>query len=349
MTDIKSIIVGGGKIRQSNIELLRVIAMFLVMVVHADYFALGSPNLADMKIAPVSTVARIFVEAISICCVNVFVLISGYFGIRPKKSSLMNFLFQILFFFVMLYGACLAIGTASFCFQGILQCFCLTSANWFIKAYLLLFILAPVLNAFIEKGDRKLHRNVLIGFYSIQTIYGCLFSADFFGNGYSTLSFIGLYLLARYINIYAPKWSKLNKIDDISLYLLCVVLITGITLLGFNLDKNTEILMFTYINPLVIIESVALLLFFSKLNFTSRFINWMAASSFAVYLVHANPNILKGIYKDTIVSIYNSSLGFNIIVYIFVFLTGVFILSILIDQVRKVFFETLCNAIRENH
>ena len=343
MTKIKNNIVGGGKIRQSNIELLRIIAMFLVMVVHADYFALGSPDSADMLIAPIPTAIMVFIEALSICCVNVFVLISGYFGIRPKKSSMTSFLFQILFFFVLIYGVCLASGVASLSVQGVLQCFCLTPANWFIKAYLLLFILAPVLNAFIEKCDQILHRNVLIGFYLIQTVYGCLFSADFFGNGYSTLSFIGLYLLARYIKIYAPKLSQLKKGYDISLYLLCAALITIITLLGFMVGKNTEILMFTYINPLVIIESVALLLFFSKLKFTSRFINWVAASSFAVYLVHANPNILNGIYKDIIVSIYNSSSGINTFMDIFVFLTGIFILSILIDQVRKVFFEKIRN------
>ena len=319
------------------------------MVVHADYFALGAPSSIDMQIAPVSTLTRILIEALSICCVNVFVLISGYFGIHPKKRSLASFLFQIFFFFVLIYGCCVATGTATISIQGILQCFCLTPANWFIKAYLLLFFLAPVLNAFIEKGDRKLHRNVLIGFYLIQTVYGCLFSADFFGNGYSTLSFIGLYLLARYIKIYAPKWSQLKKVYDISLYLLCAALITIITLLGFRVGKNTEILMFTYINPLVVIESVALLLFFSKLKFTSRFINWVAASSFAVYLVHANPNILKGIYKDTIVSLYNSSSGFSTILYIFVFLTGIFIQSILIDQVRKVLFEKIRNDSLKEH
>lgn len=229
------------------------------MVVHADYFALGSPNSSDIRIAPMSSVARVFIEALSICCVNVFVLISGYFGIRPKKSSLASFLFQVLFFFVLIYGVCLATGISSFSVQGVLQCFCLTSANWFIKAYLLLFILAPVLNAFIEMSDRTLHRNVLIGFYTIQTVYGCFFSADFFENGYSTLSFIGLYLLARYIKIYAPKWSQLKREYDITLYMFCAALITGITLLGFKVGKNTGILMFTYINPFVIIESVALL------------------------------------------------------------------------------------------
>lgn len=319
--------------------------MFLVMVVHADYFALGPPNYTDMQIAPFPTITRIFIEALSICCVNIFVLISGYFGIRPKKSSITSFIFQILFFFILIYGTCLAIGAGSVSVQGILQCFCLTSANWFIKAYLLLFILAPVLNAFIENSNRILHRNILIGFFTIQTLYGCLLSADFFNNGYGTLSFIGLYLLARYIKLYTPRWSQFKRGYDILLYLLCAVLITGITLLGFKVGKNTDILMFTYINPLVIIESVALLLFFSKLNFSSRLINWVAASSFSVYLFHANPNILNAFFKDSIECIYNNFKGIQTIFYIFAFIILTFAVSILIDQVRKIIYELISRKI----
>lgn len=34
----------GGVIRQSNIELLRIIAMFMVLAVHANYWSLGTPS-----------------------------------------------------------------------------------------------------------------------------------------------------------------------------------------------------------------------------------------------------------------------------------------------------------------
>lgn len=36
--------------RQSNIELLRIIAMFLVLVVHADFWSLGGPNAEEFYI-----------------------------------------------------------------------------------------------------------------------------------------------------------------------------------------------------------------------------------------------------------------------------------------------------------
>lgn len=228
MLNISEVFQGGN--RQSNLELLRIIAMLLVMVVHANFFSLGSPSTDELQAFPQTSITRIFIQSISICCVNIFVLISGYFGIRPKFISLVSFLYQILFFFVLIYAMCIAMGYSSFNLQGLLQCVCLTSSNWFIKAYLLLFILAPVLNAFVDMRNQQLHRNILIGFYLMQTIYGCLFAADFFNNGYSTLSFIGLYLLARYIRLYTPKFAQLNRQYDALIYLFCAIAITGISI-----------------------------------------------------------------------------------------------------------------------
>lgn len=48
------------KERLSNFELLRIIAMFLVLVVHADFFALGAPNREDVITEPLSSFGRYF-------------------------------------------------------------------------------------------------------------------------------------------------------------------------------------------------------------------------------------------------------------------------------------------------
>ena len=85
------------KTRDSNIELLRMLAMFLVLLVHADFFSLGTPTLQDIQTSTLDSTLRIFFEALSIVCVNVFVLISGWFGIRPSLKGVSNFIFQCLF------------------------------------------------------------------------------------------------------------------------------------------------------------------------------------------------------------------------------------------------------------
>lgn len=71
------------KDRQSNIEQLRIIAMLLVVFVHANYFSLGTVSQSEILRDPYTSLIRIFLEQICIVGVNVFVLISGWFGIRP--------------------------------------------------------------------------------------------------------------------------------------------------------------------------------------------------------------------------------------------------------------------------
>lgn len=201
------------KARCSNMELLRIVAMFLVLLVHADFFSLGAPSVQDCVDEPTGSALKVFFEAISIVCVNIFVCLSGWFGIKPKVKGFCNFVFQCLFWVIGLYIVALCAGRATISADGIKGCLALTNHNWFIKAYILLYILSPVLNAFVEHVPRKVFRDVLIGFFLFEFIYGWLFSGStqHIQSGYSTISFTGLYLLARYVRIYQPRFSLKSK------------------------------------------------------------------------------------------------------------------------------------------
>lgn len=194
------------KVRMSNIELLRFVAMILVLVVHANFFALGSPTQQDVQVNPASALTRMVFQSFAIVCVNVFVLISGWFGIHPSVKGFSNFVFQCLFFLCGIYFVMWGVGLVPLTLKGLAGCFVLLNWNWFIKAYIGLYILAPVLNAFVEKSTQRQFLYVLISFFTFQTIYSWVSNgAVFFEGGYSTMSFIGLYLLARYINVYKPR------------------------------------------------------------------------------------------------------------------------------------------------
>ncbi len=184
-------------------ELLRIVAMFLVLVVHADFFSLGVPTLEETRNNIGPSITRFFIESISIVCVNVFILLSGWFSIRPSWKGLSKFLFQCFFFLFGIYAVTLISGETTLTIKGIAQCLLMTQLNWFIKAYIGLYIIAPILNTFVENSNKTQLKYVIIGFYIFQTLYGWLSNgASFFNAGYSTMSFIGLYLLARYIRVY---------------------------------------------------------------------------------------------------------------------------------------------------
>ncbi len=208
--------------RQSNIELLRILAMFLVLVVHADFWALGRPAAEDFSINPLNAFTRTIIESISIVCVNVFILISGWFGIRPSLKGFCNFVFQCAFFLFGIYAIMLATGYAQLTFKGIAGCLCLTSANWFIRAYAGLYILAPILNIFIEKSSKRTLELFLIAFFIFQSIWGWLGAAKFVEQGYSTFSFIGLYILARYTRMYVDE--KVTAWGGIFTFLQCLLI-----------------------------------------------------------------------------------------------------------------------------
>ena len=78
--------------RQTNIELCRIFAIILVIIVHSDFAVFGYPEtIADTNIVLLLT------ESFAIIGVNVFVLITGYFSAIPKKSSIVK-LAYICFF-----------------------------------------------------------------------------------------------------------------------------------------------------------------------------------------------------------------------------------------------------------
>lgn len=87
----------GVKVRQSNFEMLRIVAMFMVLVLHVDSLANGRPTPEDISAAPFPSFLRILFEVMCVGCVDLFVLISGWFGIKANRKSLGSFVFQVVF------------------------------------------------------------------------------------------------------------------------------------------------------------------------------------------------------------------------------------------------------------
>lgn len=81
--------------RQSNIELLRIISMFFVLVVHSNYMGVSILYNSPYTI---ETFIRFLAEAIAIIGVNCFVLISGYFGIHLNIRKILHFIFIVYFY-----------------------------------------------------------------------------------------------------------------------------------------------------------------------------------------------------------------------------------------------------------
>ncbi len=325
------------KQRLSNIELLRIISMLMILALHVNFFLLGSPSKAEINFNPLGAFSRTFLEFVCIVAVNVFVLISGWFGINVRKKGLLSFLYQILFFYLGIYLVFVLMGEKPFNLDGIEEAFFLKKTGWFIKAYLCLYFLSPVLNMFVEKATERQLKLVLLSFFLFQSVYGWLYpdATKYFAGGYSAISFLGLYLLARYVRLYGKNFRIFNlKYQQDLVIFLVICLLETIFFIIFRVNNLAFVsILWIYSSPFVIISALYLLLCFSKLNISSKSINRIAKSSFSAYLFHSSFCIMP-FYKKIAFQIYYNHSSVVCLVLMFLFIVAVYLLATLIDKLR---------------
>lgn len=320
------------EMRQSNIELLRLVSMLMVVLVHCNFLSLSVPTINEINSDILSAWSRYFFEALTIICVNEFILISGYFTIKPSMKGISNFLFMCIFYsfgFLILY----CILKNEFSLRDLYKSLFLGSDYWFVKSYLALYLISPVLNVFLKSITRKQLLYFIIIFYIYQTYFN-LFqdSTGFIRSGYSVWSFIGLYFIGYYIKQYGMYVVKLSNRK----LFLCYIVLSGVISIFAILGKlylGNEMLFYAYCNPLVVLSSICFFILFSKINLQNKFINSIAVSVFAVYLIHINV-FLKSYFISFVRMLYQKTDGIICIIFILFFGIGLFAFCILIDRIR---------------
>ena len=328
------------KTRDSNMELLRLVAMLLVMMVHASYRALPKPTPEAIAADSVSMFLQIMVESFTVVGVNVFIMLSGWYGIRLRWSRLIELFFQVAFFTILCLGVYYAL-TDTLPPSPFLSILMLHEGDyWFVKTYLALYLISPVLNAFVQTATQRQMVVTLLSLFVFQWLYGWVFEATtWLRAGYSLPSFVYLYLFARYLNIYKPSFTKWRPRTDLCIYLsICM----AVTVAYFLLKRHFNLggLLWFYNSPTAIIAAMFLLLFFSKLTFHSKVVNWLGISALAVYLTHSNSPL--GQYYDIYIREWHDTLPrLPFILRTGLFIAAVFFGSILIDKVRVVVWNLL--------
>lgn len=284
--------------RQSNIELLRIVAMLMVLGLHAYFNSLGYPSPKRVEGDPFGWLGMIFCEQSCLSCVDTFVLITGWFGTHFKLRNFVRLLFQT-FFVAAVVTACLWIvlgkmpGTAHDIFRA-------EFTYWFVFSYILLYLFTPALNAFTEQTDERGLRNFLLLYFVFCIPFS--FCLNDLSRGFSAVWFMGLYLLGRYVRLYlAPLLANVGKWHFFWIWLALVVGMTAAYWAHIYFRNpilpNLPSFMTAYTNPLTVVCAVSMLLFFDRLRLSNAFINWLAAGSFTVYLVHQQAFVRPYFFK----------------------------------------------------
>ena len=320
-----------GHTRNSNIELLRIVAMFMVLMLHVNFWSIGYPSSKDCITAPMPTFFRIAFELACIIAVNLFVFISGWFSIKASVKGICKFLFQCFFILTLTYCIGLGLGYASLTFIQIAELF--FAHAWFVIAFLFLYILSPLINTFCNTHSEKALRYFIIAFYLLQTFYGNIAGViKYTSDGYSPFSFIGVYVVARYMRLYGKKWYKYGP----AIYIVSTLLLIVLYQISLYLEiPNLGNQLLKYTCPLNITACIGLVTWIANLQPRyNKIVNFIASSAFAVYLCHICLDWTSKKYAGISHNIYNQFSGISYLAVIFVFMLAVFSASILLDRIR---------------
>lgn len=324
------------KQRLSSFELLRIIAILFVLVGHVSVSIDLLPTGAEITSDATISILKIFISSICVGGVDIFILISGWFGIHVTKRGLAKYIYQVCFLLWLILLSFAIIDRSSLNIQTLKASFCVYNGYWFIMAYLGLYLLSPILNSFTKNSTKRNYQLTLIALYIFQCYFSWIASMVDYFNGYSITLFCILYLTSRYMRLYPIKTIYRNRIK---LYICSIILITLIVTLSLKFT-GTALRMLRYDNPIIILSSLCLLTIFSKFRFQSRVINKLAMSVFAVYIIHFNPFIFP-YFKKGVVTIYNSTSGVITILSMILYLCLIFIVCFVIDQLRIISWKIL--------
>lgn len=284
--------------RQSNIELLRCFAMLCIIVYHLCLFALGG----------VPTGTRLY-QALQIPLhigVPLFVLISGYFGIRFSLRGLMRLCSKGYFYFVPLLVIPMVVGHFGGVKDVLKSVFIFGfDAQWYLNTYLYLFLFSPVINRYLEQIT-KTQRFYLLGILAFMSIYiGNVTEGDVsLVEGKNLTNFLLLYVIGNTIRHYQGVINACSQRKLVVSYLLfnalLVVGFMSVPLLAGKIWKYS----YAYDSPIIMVNSIWVFAIFSKLRVQSRFVNWLGSSVFACYLLQCPSVVWKNCFECPVQLLY---------------------------------------------
>lgn len=288
--------------RQANFELLRIVAMIMIIALH--YLVKGDPAFyAQNGRTAVYYTARLL-EAFCIVSVNCYVLISGYFLVESewKPGRILSLLAQVLFYSILVPVAMLSIGMLSLSDLDFYDWigFLLpieTEHYWFATAYMMMYLFAPVLAVGVKKMKKKTLKTMIILlllFFSLgKSVIPVSLVTDSYGYHYGW--FLCLFLIAAYLRLYGCRWLGEKK-RGVWLYIgmtLCIFAAASAAgLLADRIDAfgYYEEMPYTYNHIFCLLGAVGLFIAFKNMRIregkAAELIRRMGPYTFGIYLLH---------------------------------------------------------------
>lgn len=341
----------GGPERNYGIDLMRIVSMLMVLTLHV----LGQGGvLGSTRLFTVKNQLAWLMEVGAYGAVDCFALISGYAGYktRHKGSSLLHMCLQILFYTLGITTLFLIYAPELATLEDLWKSTVPFAYNyyWYFTGYMGLFFFMPALDLVVDKLPEQQAKKLVAAIVVLFSVIPALFNSDVFRtySGYSMVWLGMMYLIGAFVRKYevGKKWKNWVFL---MIYFAC-------TLIAWGSRQGSEWLchhltgeakrysgLVSYTSPAMVIGSVALLIWFSRLKIRGVFtkiIGFFAPLAFNVYIIHLHPllwkNVMKGCFKS-----FAAYPSVQMMLAVLGAVAGIFLVCVFIDAGRKSLFELL--------
>ena len=286
--------------RLSKFELLRMLAMFMILLSH--YCVHGVRAVTNYNIDLLHESFYYLCSSFGEIAVGIFFMLSGYllYAKSPNFRRARNLLGQIYFYsilFLLVWGGYRFLGKNQSVINAEYFINCLfpigRSTWWFISVYILLYVACDSFRCIFDEMGKNIFIKVILFFWLFF-----FFVPAFVGEPFRSLQRgIFFFLCGRYCRIYKPMKDKSKIVLFIAVifFLICTVFIDFASVYvssQFNISEPVMKRFSSGVRSGFFIPFCAILIFiiFEDIDIGSiKWINTLSAGTFGVYLIHDSP------------------------------------------------------------
>lgn len=325
--------------RKSNIEMLRIVAMIMIIAhhiaVHSSFnFAFDSISFNRLWIQ--------FIQMGGKIGVNIYVLISGYFLITAnsvKTNKIIKLWLQIFTYSVGIFLVIVLVSPQSFEIKALIKNILPITFSkwWFASTYFMLYLISPYINKLLNSFNKKTYQRFLVLLFFCWCLIPTFLSNYWQSN--ELLWFVFLYALAGYVRLYIDIASF--KSSRCILIALAVMLLTFFSAIVFDI-LGLKIGFFAYNTTFfydmqklpILIISLMLFIGFANANIGyNHIINTVSSACFGIYLFHDN-NYIRNLLWRTIFQNASHQKSDFLILYTLMQIVVVFVISAILELLR---------------
>jgi len=342
------------KVRDSGIDLIRILAMYAIIIHHILVF----PNIID-KYSKYKEL--VLMKTLCFWHVSGFALISGYIGYKSNKYSNLLYLWICALFYSVgityFFQKYKPITSKKLEYEDFLPVY--FDKYWYFTKYFGMYLFLPVINKGIADLTKSELRFVVITlilvYIALKDIINPNTDIFLMSNGYSVIWLLIFYLTGAYFGKFKKEY---NEIKKIILSIMCILVFYFSTFFCFyfssyshnNSEGIFKMKIMEYLKLLfvlrissfpMILQSISITLLLTNMKYNKyliKIIVFLGPLTFGVYLIHMHKIIIRIIIEKLyLTEPYNLSL-WAVIKYVLLKGALIFGICLIVEYFRHILF-----------